>query len=93
MTTHRRVVRAVERGDLLQRVGGLVCGLSIAVFALGILTLGLPGPTNPKATTSVYAALQGDGYMQWLFLPMIAISLAMLVAGLLMLAMARRRSR
>jgi hypothetical protein len=46
-------------------VGGFVCGLGVAVLALGIGTLGLSSVTSPKATTSVYAVLEGEGYMRW----------------------------
>lgn len=93
MTPHRQAVREIERADRLHRAGGLLCGLGAAVFLLGAGTLGIFGLTNPKSTTSVYLALEGTGYMRWLFLPLVAVSMLFVVAGLVMLALARRNRR
>ena len=93
MTLHRQAVRWLERTERLQRVSALVCGFGIAVLAVGICTLGISSVTNPKAVSSVYAVLQGEGYMRWLSVPMMAVGLVTVVAGLLTLALARRKSR
>jgi hypothetical protein len=43
-----------------------------------------------KSTTSVYIGLEGSGLMRWLFLPLMAVSLVVVLAGLLLLVLARR---
>src|SRR5262245_15115244 len=84
MTPQRRAVRALEKADRLRSLGGWAFGLGVIAFVL-VGAFGFSGLTNPKSTISVYIGLAGSGYMRWLFLPMMAASFALVVAGLIML--------
>jgi hypothetical protein len=68
-------------------------GLAIVSFLLGIGTLGLLGQSNPKSATSAYAALQAAGFMRWLFIPMMVVSLGAVAFGLVAQGLSVWRSR
>ena len=78
MMSHRRVVQALEKAERLRRLGSWSCAFGVTVFFLGVMSSGLLPSMSPKSTTNVYDALEGTGYMRWLFLPMMAVSLAWL---------------
>ena len=85
--------RAWERSERLKRFGYWSCALGLVFLLLGVATLGVLPSMSPKSTTSAYVALEGSGYMRWISLPLILVSVPFVVAGLVMLSLARQNRR
>lgn len=92
MTSQRREIQALERAERLRRLGTWALALGFIVVVLAVMTSGLLPQMGPRSTTSIYAGLEGSGYMRWLFVPMIAVSVGLLGVGLLLRALASRKS-
>lgn len=88
-----RMDRAWARSERLKRFGYWSCALGMVLLLLGVAALGVLPSMNPKSTTSVYATLEGTRYLSWLSLPLVLVSVLFVVAGLVMLALARQISR
>lgn len=93
MSLQSRADGAVERAERFCRLGIWACTLGGVVFFLGLTTTGLLPQTSPRSTTSVYFALEGTGYMRWLSVPMMAVGSGLVVVGVVLLALGKRKSK
>lgn len=92
MKSPSRIDQAWQKFERFQRLGAWALALGIVLFILAVMTLGVLPGMSPKSTTSVFVALQNDGHMRWLFIPVAAVSIALVILGLLLRTFARRHS-